>query len=104
MHEFGYAVEALPPGRLPFRRWRWELWHGAWLLGAGWCTAPAAAERALLRAASRRLHELRGVRALRPGAVRRADPLRPGRSARVETAVGACLLVPREPDPAAAAA
>lgn len=95
MHEFSYAVETLPPGRLPFHRWRWELWQGAWLLAAGWSTAPAAAERALLRAASRRLHELRGVRALRPEAARLLDALRPTRASRVETGVGACLLVPR---------
>jgi hypothetical protein len=93
--EFSYAVEVLPPGRLPFHRWRWELWQGAWMLAAGWCTAPASAERALLRAASRRMHELRGVRALRPERARLLDgALRPGRQARVETGVGVCLLVP----------
>ena len=27
--QFAYALYPLPPGRLPFRRWRWELWHGA---------------------------------------------------------------------------
>lgn len=95
MHEFSYAVEALPPGRLPFHRWRWELWQGAWMLAAGWCTAPAATERALLRAASRRMHELRGVRALRPEHARLLDgALAPGRPARVDTGVGVCLLVP----------
>jgi hypothetical protein len=94
VHEFRYFVGALPPGRLPFRRWRWELWQGAWLLAAGWCTAPAAAERALMRAASRRLHELRGVRALRPERARLVDVLRPGRPARVDTGVGMCVLVP----------
>jgi hypothetical protein len=95
VHEFGYAVEQLPPGRLPFHRWRWELWHDAWMLGAGWCTAPAAAERALLRAAARRVHELRGVRALRLDHARALDALRPGRVARVDTGAGLCLLVPR---------
>lgn len=95
MHEFSYAVQALPPGRLPVHRWRWELWQGAWMLAAGWCTAPAAAERALLRAAARRMHELRGVRALRPESARLLDDaLHPGRPARLDTAVGACLLVP----------
>lgn len=99
MQEFSYAVEPLKPGRLPFHRWRWELWQGAWMLAAGWCTAPAQAEHALLRAASRRLHELRGVRALRPEAVRALDgtPGR-GRTTRVQTGVGTCLLVPRELD------
>jgi hypothetical protein len=94
VEEFAYAVQALEPGRLPFRRWRWELWHGAWMLGAGWCTAPGAAERALLRAASRRVHELRGVRALRHDHVRALDAWRPGRTARVDTGAGVCLLVP----------
>jgi len=94
VHEFHYAVHTLPPGRLPFHRWRWELWQGAWMLAAGWCTAPADAQRALLRAASRRVHELRGVRALRPDRARLLDGLHPARSARVDTGAGLCLLVP----------
>jgi hypothetical protein len=65
------------------------------MLAAGWCTAPAAAERALLRAASRRVHELRGVRALRPDAARLLDALRPGRTVRVDTGAGVCVLLPR---------
>lgn len=104
MPQFSYAVELVPPGRLPFHRWRWELWQGAWLLGAGWCTAPGAAQRALLRAAARRTHELRGVRALRLEPARLLDALRPGRAARVETGVGLCLLVPRAEHQAAGAA
>jgi hypothetical protein len=103
VHEFLYAVEALPPGRLPFHRWRWELWQGAWMLAAGWCTEPATAERALLRAASRRVHELRGVRALRPERARALDgPPGRGRQTRVETGAGVCLLLPRAPALAAA--
>ena len=38
---FAYALYPLPPGRLPFRRWRWELWHGANLVAAGWRLARA---------------------------------------------------------------
>lgn len=95
MQEFSYAVQPLPPGRLPFHRWRWELWQDAWLLAAGWCTAPAATERALLRAAARRMHELRGVSALRPGRARLLEgALITGRPARIDTGVGVCLLVP----------
>lgn len=94
MHEFRYAVEPLPPGRLPLNRWRWELWQGAWMLAAGWCTAPAAAELALLKAASRRVHELRGVRALRLDGARLLDALRPGRPVRVDTGAGLCVLLP----------
>jgi hypothetical protein len=96
VHEFLYAVEALPPGRLPFHRWRWELWQGQWMLAAGWSTAPALAERALLRAASRRVHELRGVRALRPERARALDGPPGGvRTTRVDTGAGLCVLLPR---------
>ena len=95
MHEFTDAVEPLPPGRLPFHRWRWELWQGAWMLAAGWCTAPDDTERALLRAVTRRAHELRGVRPLRLDGSRLLDRLQPGAGARVDTGVGLCLLVPR---------
>jgi hypothetical protein len=104
VHEFGYSVVLLAPGRFPFRRWRWELWHGAWLAAAGWCTAPAAAERAVLRAASRRVHELRGVRALRPDRSRLLDAFRPGRPARLDTGAGVCVLVPLGEDEGLAAA
>jgi hypothetical protein len=104
VHEFRYAVEPLPPGRWPFHRWRWELWQGAWMLAAGWCTAPADAQRALLKAASRRVHELRGVRALRPDRARPLDALRPGRPVRVDTGAGLCLLVPLAADAAPVAA
>jgi len=102
-HEFRYSVVLLPPGRLPFRRWRWELWQGAVLLAAGWCTTPPAAERAVLRAASRRVHELRGVRALRLDRWRLLDALRPGRPARLDTGAGLCVLVPLRPDEGLAA-
>lgn len=104
VHEFRYAVEALPPGGLTFHRWRWELWQGSWMLGAGWCTDPALVERALLKAASRRIHELHGVRALRPERSRLLDRLRPGRPARVDTGLGVCLLVPLGSDAAVLAA
>jgi hypothetical protein len=104
VHEFRYAVQTLPPGRLPFHRWRWELWQDAWMLAAGWCTAPADAHGALLKAASRRVHELRGVRALRPDRVRPLDALRPGRPVRIDTGAGLCLLVPLEAGDRAVAA
>jgi hypothetical protein len=88
---------------MPFHRWRWELWHGALMVAAGWCTAPATAERALLRAASRRMHELCGVRPLRPDGGRLLDALRPGAAARVDCGVGVCVLVPQAQPGAAAA-
>ena len=45
--EFAYALYRLPPGRLPFSRWRWELWHGSNLVAAGWRLARPDAGRAL---------------------------------------------------------
>ena len=100
---FSYDVTQLPPGRVGFHRWRWELWHGAMLVGAGWVTAPGQVERALRRAASRRMHQLHGVTPLRPEAARFLGTLRPGAPARLQTGVGVCLLVPRV-DPSAASA
>jgi hypothetical protein len=101
---FAYAVAPLPPGRVGFRRWRWELWQGAVLVSAGWTTAPGDVERALRRAASRRIHDLRGVRALRPERARLLDALRPTAPSRVDTGLGLCLLVPRALEAQAAAA
>ncbi len=58
---FGYALHLLPPGRVGFRRWRYELWHGAHLHAAGWCTDRRLAERALRRHAARAAHGLFGL-------------------------------------------
>ena len=41
--ELNYQLRLLPPGRISFRRWRWELWHGPQLLAAGWHGAPSTA-------------------------------------------------------------
>ena len=102
---FAYAVRELPPGRFPFRRWRWELWQEALLVSAGWVTTPFQVERALRTAASRRLHQLAGVTALRPERARLLDPLAPDSASRLDAGVGTCLLVAaeaRESDAAAA--
>jgi hypothetical protein len=90
---FAYEVRELPPGAFPFRRWRWELWHEELLLAAGWVMRPTQVERALRRAASRRLHQIAGVTALRPERARLIGALEPGQPARLETGVGTCLLV-----------
>src|SRR5918997_7130488 len=79
---FEYALHPLPPGRVGFRRWRWELWEGALLLASGWRVTPRDAERALRTAASRRAHERIGVRALRPQAARELDSFATGGSGR----------------------
>ena len=42
---FSYVVHELPRDRLPFRRWRFELWQGPRLEAAGW-RATAMPQRA----------------------------------------------------------
>jgi hypothetical protein len=34
--ELSYTLHLLAPGRIGFRRWRWELWDGQQLAAAGW--------------------------------------------------------------------
>ncbi len=63
--ELTYAVEDLPPGRFPFRRWRWELWHGPRLLAAGWRVSAIHAQRAIATHALRHAHRVLGVHLLR---------------------------------------
>jgi hypothetical protein len=92
--ELHYALEVLPPGRLPFRRWRFELWHGPRLLVTGWRTSERAAERALRTAASRAAHGVLGVHPLRPEITRVPDGFRAGAPARVECGAVAVWLLP----------
>jgi len=80
---FTWSIRTLPPGRLPFRRWRYEIWQGAVLVAAGWRTTPAAAELAVRTAAVRRAHDLLGVRVLRPERHTLRGTLRPGAEAEV---------------------
>jgi hypothetical protein len=91
--EFGYALYDLPPGRLPFRRWRWELWHGSNLVAAGWRLARADAGRAVRQRAAEFGYRLFGL-AARPLSVPRAD-LRPGATERLVIGPITCVLVPR---------
>jgi hypothetical protein len=62
--ELHYALELLPPGRVPFRRWRWELWSGGLLLGARWRLHPLHAQRALRIRALRHAHRVLGLHPL----------------------------------------
>jgi hypothetical protein len=93
--ELHYDLRVIAPGRMPFRRWRWELWHGATLLATGWRTSERHAERALRTAASRFAHRAMGVTPLRPELTAVPDGFRPGMTARVECGAASCLLVPR---------
>jgi hypothetical protein len=94
---FEYALSELPPGRVGFRRWRWELWHGAALLASGWRLSQRDARRALRTAASRRAHELLGLTALRPERARALDAFRSGAVVRVDCGAVTCVLAPRAP-------
>jgi hypothetical protein len=60
-----YSLHLLPAGRIPFRRWRWELWHGAQLLAAGWRVSALHAQRAMRVHALRYAHRLHGLHPLR---------------------------------------
>ena len=64
--ELDYVITMLPPGRFPFRRWRWELWSGPQLLATGWRVNVRHAQRALRAYASRYVHRLHGLHPLRP--------------------------------------
>ena len=92
---FEYDLRELPPGRVPFRRWRWELWQGPRLLRCGWRVTPHDAERALRAAASRRAHDLIGVKPLRPEAARPVEPFAWGAVVRLDCGALTCVLHPR---------
>src|SRR3954469_24361837 len=93
--ELHYVLDVLPPGRFPFRRWRWELWHGPRLLATGWRTTERHAEHALRTAASRFAHRVLGVHALRPEANAVPGGFRAGAPVRVDCGAVTCLLLPR---------
>ena len=93
--QFGYALHELPPGRFPFRRWRWELWHGTTLVAAGWRMSRPQAGRALCHSASEFGHRLFGLPAPPRDDRATAGDLLPGRSERVAVGPITCLLVPR---------
>lgn len=93
--ELHYALHVMPSGRFPFRRWRFELWHGPRLLVAGWRSTEDHAERALRERAARVAHRLHGLHLLHPSAAHADAPLRHGAAARVTCGAVSCLLVPR---------
>jgi hypothetical protein len=95
--QFSYALHSLPPNRVGLRRWRWELWHGAALLAAGWRLTQEHAERALCTAASRRGHAQLGLHPLRPERTAPASGLSAGAAVRIDCGAFECMLVPRLP-------
>jgi hypothetical protein len=93
--EFAYALYQLPPGRLPFWRWRWELWHGSNLVAAGWRLTRADAGRALRVRAAEFGHRLFGLPVPSPDARTARRDLQPGTTERLVIGPITCLLVPR---------
>jgi hypothetical protein len=93
--ELTYALQLLPPGRIGFRRWRWELWHGAQLIAAGWRLTAPHAQRALRTHASRYAHRLRGLHPLRPEAAQAPESPWRGQPVTVECGPLRVLLTPR---------
>lgn len=97
--QFSYALHELAPGRFGFRRWRWELWHGARMEATGWHVGRIEAERALRLHAARVGHGLFG---LAPPVELPVTPTRPGATIRFEAGPVAIVLVPLGAEPLAA--
>jgi hypothetical protein len=98
-----YALELIPPGRFPFRRWRWELWSGPTLVACGWRTSERHAERALRTTAARVAHARLGLHPLHPEAAAASGSILAGRPTRVQCGAVSCLLLPRAAEVSAAA-
>jgi hypothetical protein len=96
--EFAYALHRLPPGRFPFARWRWELWHGSELVAAGWRLSRPDAGRALRVAAAEFGHRLFGLPAPARDPWSGHGDLRPGACERLSIGAISALLVPRALD------
>jgi hypothetical protein len=92
---FSYVVHELPRDRLPFRRWRFELWHGARLEAAGWRSTERDALRALRKHGSRVAHAMFGLHPPAEDALS-GGGFRPGATIRVLHGGIAFALVPRQ--------
>jgi hypothetical protein len=89
-----YALHELPPGRLPFKRWRWELWHGQRLEGTGWRLSERDAARAVRRHGARVSQRLLGLPHTPPPPARDVEPFRPGATVHVRDGGVFFALVP----------
>ena len=98
---FTYAVHPLPTGRHGFRRWRFEVWHGAALVAAGWRVSERDATRAIEGLASDRARRMFGLGADRAAT---AEGFLTGAAVRVDDGAVAFHLVPRALETAGAPA
>ena len=93
---FSYVVHELPRDRLPFRRWRFELWYGPRLEAAGWRSTERDALRALHRHGSRVAHAMFGLRPPAGDALDAGAGFRPGAAVHLRHGGIAFSLVPRQ--------
>jgi hypothetical protein len=93
--ELSYTLHLLAPGRIGFRRWRWELWDGQQLAAAGWRVTAPHAQRALRTHASRYVHRLHGLHPLRPEAAHAPESPWRGRPVTVDCGALSVRLTPR---------
>ena len=91
--QFGYVLHPLAPGRFGFRRWRFELWHGAHLVAAGWRVSAADAQRALAVHGAGFGHRLFGLRAAPRPPEDELDGLSRGATVRIDTGAVSFELV-----------
>jgi hypothetical protein len=93
--QLSYDLHLLPTGRVPFRRWRWELWHGPRLLAAGWRVNVLHAQRALRVYAVRHAHRIHGLHPLRPEAAQAPEREWGGAPVAIESGELRVVLSPR---------
>jgi hypothetical protein len=92
--ELSYDLRLLPAGRINFRRWRWELWHGPQLLAAGWRLNALHAQRALRVHAVRHAYRLHGLYPLRPDAAHAPETAWHGRRVTLDWGELQVILTP----------
>ncbi len=95
--ELTYELHLLPHGRISFRRWRYELWHGPRLLAAGWRLSALHAQRAVGAHAIRYAHRVHGLHPLHPEQAAAGEPQAPwsGRRVALESGDLRVMLTPR---------
>lgn len=91
--QFRYLLHPLAPGRFGFRRWRFELWHGASMVAAGWRVSLPDAQRALAVHGAGFGHRLFGLRTPPRPPDSDLDGLRRGATVRVDTGAVSFELV-----------
>jgi hypothetical protein len=93
--ELTYDLQLLPRGRIAFRRWRFELWHGPRLLVGGWRLNALHAQRALREHALRYAHRVHGLHPLHPEMVPPGETNWAGQAVSVESGDLTVMLKPR---------